>query len=110
HAAEAVGDDSLNGLELHGAAGYAQLEHENARMQLEELQARAASQSYASPLDFARNHARLGDRERAFEFLDVSFNHRSAGLVFLRVDPAWEGLRNDSRFLSAVRRVGLPAV
>jgi len=109
-AVEAAGDDFLNGVELHGAAGYAQLEREDARMQLEQLELRDANQGYVSPLDLARAYARLGDRDRAFEFLDASFNHRAAGLVFLRVDPVWEGMRNDSRFESAVRRVGLPTV
>src|SRR5262245_41642748 len=109
-AAEVAGDDSLNGLTLQGAAGYAQLERESARMQLEDLKARAATQAYVSPLELARVHARLGERDRAFEFLATAFEHRAAGLVFLRVDPAWESVRNDSRLQDAVRRVGLPAV
>ena len=108
-AGEALGDDALRATALRGASGYAQLEHDDARLQLEELQARAAAQTYVSPLDFARVHARLGERDRALEFLAASFNDRAAGLVFLQVDPAWDGLRNDSRFQKAVWRVGFPA-
>ncbi len=108
-AAQAVGDDSPGRIALHGAEGYAQLERDDARLQLEELEARAANQAYVSPLDLARVHARLGDRDRAFKLLETSFDHRTAGLVFLRVDPAWDSVRNDSRFQNAVRRVGIPA-
>jgi serine/threonine-protein kinase len=78
-------------------------------MQLEELESRAATSSYVSPLDLARVHARLGERDRAFELLAASFDDRAAGLVFLRVDPAWDGVRNDARFQDALRRVGLPS-
>jgi TolB-like protein len=108
-AGEAVGDDSLRASTLRGAAGYAQLERDDAQMQLEELESRAATSSYVSPLDLARVHARLGERDRAFELLAASFDDRAAGLVFLRVDPAWDGVRNDARFQDALRRVGLPS-
>ena len=63
---------------------------------------------YVSPLDFARTYAHLGDTEQAFKYLEASFEDRSPGLVFLKVDTAWEKVRNDPRFAEAVKRVGLP--
>ena len=42
--------------------------------------------------------------------MTASFEDRSAGLVFLRVDPSWETVRQDERFRAAVQRVGLPPV
>jgi serine/threonine-protein kinase len=77
------------------------------RTQLE-IQQREAVDRYVSPLDFARVYAQLGDRARAFKYLDAAFDERSAGLVFLNVDQAWNAIRDDPRFLAAVRRVGLP--
>jgi hypothetical protein len=79
-----------------------------ASIELEGPQSRAAEGSYTSPLDFARAYARLCDPEHAFDYFDPAFDERSPGLVFLRVDQAWEAVRNDPRFAAAVRRVGLP--
>lgn len=93
---------------VRGAAGYARIEKANARRQLTELHARAASGAYVSPLDYGRLYARLGDKETAFEYLAASFEERSTGLVFLLVDSSWDNIRGDARFRDAVRRVGLP--
>jgi serine/threonine protein kinase/tetratricopeptide (TPR) repeat protein len=78
-----------------------------ARVRLGELYALARNR-YVSPLDIARLQALVGEKERAFASLDAAFAERSGGLVFLNVDRAWDGIRNDARFASLVRRVGLP--
>jgi tetratricopeptide (TPR) repeat protein len=109
-AGEVADDDSVAVTGPGGAAAYAQIERNDAQLQFEELRARAGRGAYVSPLDRARLYARLGDKEHAFESLTASFEERAAGLVFLRVDPSWESLRDDPRFRDAVRRVGLPTV
>ena len=108
---KAIGDDSLTTVfsTAHGAEGYRQVETAEVHMELEALQRRAAAGEYASPLELARAYARLGDRERAFGYLDTAFAERSPGLVFLNVDRAWDPVRDDPRFVAAVHRVGLPA-
>jgi len=50
----------------------------------------------------------LGDKERAFAALEKSFEQRSFYLPYLQVDPFMDPLRDDSRFKSLVKRVGLP--
>jgi len=77
-----------------------------ARARLTEFRALAAER-YVSPLDVARLEAIVGEKERAFASLDSALAERSAGLVFLNVDRAWDGIRNDARFAALVRRVGL---
>jgi serine/threonine protein kinase len=106
---EAIGDRSLGELfaTARGEAGYREIERAAARLQLEELTARAA-EAYLSPLDLARVHAQLGDREAAFRYFEPAFADRAPGLVFLKVDRSWDSLRDDDRFKAAVRRVGLP--
>jgi hypothetical protein len=59
-------------------------------------------------LDFARAYAQLGEKEPAFKYLAAAFVDRSPGLVFLKVDPAWDTVREDPRFQNAIRQVGLP--
>jgi serine/threonine-protein kinase len=104
-----AGDDSL--LEAfktaRGEEGYRSIDRMAVEQELDELHARAEA-DYVSPLDFARAHARLGNREEAFRHFDAAFADRAPGLVFLKVDPAWDQIRDDPRFAAAVRRVGLP--
>jgi TolB-like protein/tetratricopeptide (TPR) repeat protein len=107
-AGEAADDDTIAATQVRGAAGYARIEVANARRQLTELQARAATGAYVSPLDYGRVYARLAEKETAFRYLADSFDERSTGLVFLVVDSSWDSIRDDARFRAAVRRVGLP--
>ncbi len=51
-------------------------------------------------------YAQLGEREKAFELLDAAFRSRSSGLVWLKVEPLFDPLRDDPRFSDLLRRVG----
>jgi TolB-like protein/DNA-binding winged helix-turn-helix (wHTH) protein len=62
-----------------------------------------------SPYATAQIYAALSQNEAALQALGKAFEARAPLLVFLRADPAWDGLRRDSRFQDLVRRVGLPA-
>ena len=91
-----------------GAEGYRAIEKKSAQLELERLEARFAAGDYASPLDRARAYALLGDEESGFRYLEEALKERSPGLVFLKVDPAWNGLRAKPRFLAVMQKVGLP--
>jgi tetratricopeptide (TPR) repeat protein len=60
-----------------------------------------------SPNEIATLYASLGDRDRAFEFLQRAERERSTGLLAARVDPAFDSLRDDPRFERLLRRIGL---
>ncbi len=49
----------------------------------------------------------LGDEERAFEWLQKSYEERSHWLVFLKVDPKLDPLRSDPRYQKLIQFVGL---
>ena len=53
-------------------------------------------------------HAALGDMENAFACLETGFIQRSEELALLGVDPRFDGLRSDPRFVDLLRRIGLP--
>jgi tetratricopeptide (TPR) repeat protein len=53
-------------------------------------------------------YAALSQNDRAFEWLDKAFEQRDTGLVFLKIDPCFDVVRDDSRFKRLLRRVGLP--
>jgi TolB-like protein/Flp pilus assembly protein TadD len=104
-----AGDDRLDAVlaTARGEQGYRAVHRHWVALQLEALEARQVT-DYVSPLDLARVYAQLGEADRAFEQLALAFNERSPGLVFLKVDRAWDGVRADPRFQDAVRRAGLP--
>ena len=112
HALHDDSDDELDTVLSNavGQEGYRRIERTAVeRLELRTLEHRVARNAYASPVDFARAYAQLGENDRAFEYLDQALAEGSPGLVFLNVDRAWEAIRSDPRFAAAIRRVGLPS-
>jgi len=68
---------------------------------------RESKEHYVRPEFMAMGYAWLGDLDRAFAFLERAFQTRSAGLIFLHVDPGYKPLRGDPRFDQLVKRIGL---
>ena len=60
------------------------------------------------PVEVAFLHAKLGERDKVFEWLEKGFRDRLSAMVFLKVDPSWNDVRSDPRFVDLMRRVGLP--
>jgi len=52
-------------------------------------------------------HAQAGDKDRAFEYLERSFEQREVDILRLN-DPMLAPIRSDPRFKGLVRRIGLP--
>lgn len=52
-------------------------------------------------------YAGLGDKSRAFEFLDKAYQNREWHVRLLKVDPLFDDLRSDPRFIDLLRRAGL---
>jgi tetratricopeptide (TPR) repeat protein len=49
----------------------------------------------------------LNDKDQAFQCLERAYEERSTHLVWLKVDPIFDGLRSDPRFTDLMRRMGL---
>ena len=64
-------------------------------------------QHYVRSEIMAMGYAAVGDLDRAFACLDRAFQVRSAGLIYLHVDPGYQPLRDDPRFRRLVDRIGL---
>ncbi|MCX6613367.1 MAG: BTAD domain-containing putative transcriptional regulator [Acidobacteria bacterium] len=69
-----------------------------------EEQARAV---YVAPIVLADLAARNGDRAAAFGWLSKALEERSAPLVYLKVDPIYDLIRDDPRFKELLAKVGL---
>jgi len=63
---------------------------------------------YASPCEIARFYAGLGDREKAFEWLNTAYREHDFVLRELNTAFEMDNIRSDPRYAELVRKVGLP--
>ncbi len=67
-----------------------------------------SQKSYVSPYMIATIYAGLGDKEKAFSFLEKAYQERSPDVpYFLKADLRLDPLRSDPRFQDLLHRVGL---
>ena len=64
-------------------------------------------QQYVRAEYLAMGHAALGNMDNAFASLERAYEARSAGLIYLHLDPGYDPLRVDPRFDELVKRIGL---
>ena len=64
-------------------------------------------QEYVRPNELARIHTYLGEKDRAFEWLEKAYEERDGVLIYLSVHPWWDPLRDDPRFNDLLRRMNL---
>ncbi len=74
---------------------------------LKELK-RLSEHKHIAPTVMAAIYGALGDKTQAFESLNKAFSERDFLLVMLNVEPMFDSLRPDPRFVELSRRVGLP--
>ncbi len=65
---------------------------------------------YASPFFIARYYADMGQKDKAFAWLDTAYRERDRELLGLNASPMFDSLHSDPRFAELVRKVGLPKV
>ncbi|MBC7677014.1 MAG: hypothetical protein H7173_13340 [Rhodoferax sp.] len=71
-----------------------------------ELEARWQKQHF-SPSTIALLYVGLKDREQAFRWMETAFRERDAQLLWFKVDPQLDPVREDPRFANLMRRMGL---
>ncbi len=74
-----------------------------ARAILNQLEA-LSKRRYVTGLYFANVYAGLKDNDKAIEYLNHAFEARHPGLVLIRIEPVYDGLRNDERFKQLIKR------
>jgi hypothetical protein len=67
----------------------------------------ASAKKYVSPYFIALVHLGLEQDDRVFVFLDAAYQERHPYLTLLKVEPVFDRVRADSRFVALVKRVGL---
>jgi len=64
-------------------------------------------QPFVSPSHLALVYLGLGEKDRVFEWLEKAYAQRSNYLVYLKVEPLFDGLRSDLRFAALLKKMGL---
>lgn len=87
---------------LYGRSG----QPAHARQALHELEQLNRGQRIV-PFQMITSNLGLGNRDRAFAWLEKAYLEHSSALTALKADPIYDLLRSDSRFQDLLRRVGL---
>ena len=66
-----------------------------------------SEQRYVSPYDLALIHHGLDEKEECFKWLNRAYEIDDGWMIYITVDPRWQGLRADPAFIEIVQRVGL---
>ncbi len=75
----------------------------------ETLQARERAPSSVTASEVAGAYALVGDKDKAFEWLDKAYEEREGqSIALLKCEPAWKNMHTDPRFAAMLRRMGLP--
>lgn len=75
-----------------------------ARFALDELLGWSKTR-YVPPYNIALIYNALDERDKALEYLEKGFAEKDVRMVFLKVEPKWNNLRNEPRFVDLMRRM-----
>jgi serine/threonine-protein kinase len=89
----------------HTLAHYIRGEREAADATLAEL---IAKDKDRLAYQIAQAYALRGEKDKAFEWLQISFDNHDGGMLSLLVDPMLRGLRDDPRYHALLAKLGLP--
>jgi tetratricopeptide (TPR) repeat protein len=67
-----------------------------------------STHQYVSPFDVAATYVRLGDNGHGLEWLEKAYQVRDAQLVDLGIEPVFQSLHSDPRYVDLLHRIGLP--
>jgi serine/threonine-protein kinase len=60
---------------------------------------------YVPPYNVALVYNALGEGEKALDYLEKAFTEKDVRMVWLKVEPKWNNLRNEPRFVELMKRM-----
>jgi tetratricopeptide (TPR) repeat protein len=79
-----------------------------ARRILAELIGSKTAKQYVSPFHIALVYVGLGDNDKAIEWLDMAEEERDPFVIYIHVDPNFDTLRGDPRFVELIKKLTVP--
>jgi DNA-binding winged helix-turn-helix (wHTH) protein/TolB-like protein/Tfp pilus assembly protein PilF len=79
---------------------------DEARAALKEL-LKLSTTKYVPPYNIALIYNALGETDNAVEWLEKGYEQRDPKMTFLKVEPKWNNLRNEPRFVDLMKRMKL---
>jgi serine/threonine-protein kinase len=97
-------------LDNHVEAGVLMADHDLGKSEqaVRSMDALAASEGKRDPYGTAVAYAWMGEKTKAFEWLDRAYAVRSFGMQTVSFDPFLRSLRNDPRYDLLLKKLGLP--
>ena len=92
--------DMRRAYEVSGYSGFLLKENELRQQHL-------AEGKYESPLMIALTYAVAGANSEALDWLEKAVEERTPWLPELKMDPAWDALRSQPRFIALLKKIGL---
>ena len=74
---------------------------------LDELRGQSTASGYRRSIPIALAYAGLGDKNRAFEFLNKAYDERDPWLAFIHNDHLYDSLHSDPRWMPLIKRIGV---
>lgn len=87
---------------------YSKSGYRGAMKRYAELQEEQSKRHYIDPALIAGAYAAIGEKDKAFAWLEKAFAEKSSWLLYLKVDPTFASLRSDPRYGDLLHRMGLP--
>jgi len=79
---------------------------EKAKTLLEEFK-KKASESYISPYSLSWIYFALGNEDQGFQWLERAYKERDSWLCEIKVEPVFDSVRQNPRFLALLKNIGL---
>jgi len=99
----------VTGAWYQGLLGYAYAISGNrpkAEQILRELE-QMAKRQYVNSTAFADIHLGLGEKQKALDCLEKSYQDQESACWYLKVDPIYDSVRNEPRFQAILKKIGL---
>ena len=101
-AGELSGNSQSEAYHAYALAKWGKLEE--ARTVLDEL-LKLSTERYVPPYNFAVVYNGLGESDKALDYLEKGFAEKDVRMVFLKVEPKWNNLRSEPRFIDLMKRM-----
>ena len=102
--ARELGSPNVELIALVGCALAKSGERGEARAVLAELK-KLSAERYVPPYYIALVHNALGESDETLALLEKGFAEKDVRMVFLKVEPKWNNIRNEPRFIELIRRM-----